>query len=380
MMSSIPHGGKLVTRFVPTSLDQLKELNTLEITQSELSDLECIGTGAYSPLEGFMNQSDYQNVLKQMRLGNGFIWPLPITLSVPGHVSTDISAGKRVALTFEGDRYGVIDIEEVYEVDLFSEAQLIYGTTELEHPGVAKLFARSPFYVGGKVTLIKRLPSSFPAHIFTPQETRNRFIQKGWNTIVGFQTRNPVHRAHEYIQKVALEQVDGLFLHPLVGETKSEDVPAYVRMKCYQTLLKNYYPADRSMLGVFPGAMRYAGPREALFHALVRKNYGCTHFIIGRDHAGVGDYYGTYDSQNIFNLFSEQELGIVPVKLEHSFYCMKCEQMTSKKTCPHDNEQHIHLSGTKVRKMLREGNVPPFYFSRPEVVEILLEYYHEHKG
>ncbi|WP_370529783.1 sulfate adenylyltransferase [Alkalihalobacillus sp. AL-G] len=379
-MSSIPHGGKLVTRFVPTSLDQLKELNTLEITQSELSDLECIGTGAYSPLEGFMNQSDYQNVLKQMRLGNGFIWPLPITLSVPGHVSTDISAGKRVALTFEGDRYGVIDIEEVYEVDLFSEAQLIYGTTELEHPGVAKLFARSPFYVGGKVTLIKRLPSSFPAHIFTPQETRNRFIQKGWNTIVGFQTRNPVHRAHEYIQKVALEQVDGLFLHPLVGETKSEDVPAYVRMKCYQTLLKNYYPADRSMLGVFPGAMRYAGPREALFHALVRKNYGCTHFIIGRDHAGVGDYYGTYDSQNIFNLFSEQELGIVPVKLEHSFYCMKCEQMTSKKTCPHDNEQHIHLSGTKVRKMLREGNVPPFYFSRPEVVEILLEYYHEHKG
>ncbi|WP_257349089.1 sulfate adenylyltransferase [Pseudalkalibacillus decolorationis] len=378
-MPSIPHGGKLISRYDPSSLEQVKKLKKIELSQSDLSELECIGTGAYSPLEGFMNQSDYDSVLKQMRLKDGTIWPLPINLSVSQEVSNELSAGVRVALSFEGETYGFIDVEEIYKVNLGNEAQLFYGTGDSNHPGVEKLLSRSPFYVGGPVTIIKRIPSSFPTHTLTPEETRDRFRLNGWETIVGFQTRNPVHRAHEYIQKVALEQVDGLFLHPLVGETKPDDVPAHVRMKCYQTLLNNYYPSDRSILGVFLGAMRYAGPKEALFHAIVRKNYGCTHFIVGRDHAGVGDYYGTYDSQNIFNQFSAKELGIVPLKFDHSFYCKKCEQMASSKTCPHTNKDHIHLSGTKVRQMLKQGLLPPKHFSRPEVVKLLLEYYRKQK-
>ncbi|MCF6409150.1 sulfate adenylyltransferase [Pseudalkalibacillus salsuginis] len=378
-MTSVPHGGRLINRFGFICTEEFTNLKKIELTRGQLNDLDCIASGVYSPLEGFMTKDDYDNVLDYMRLKTGEIWTIPITLPIDETRISELKDEKRVLLVYDSDVYGVLEVDDIYHVDLKREAELIYGTVDPDHPGVKKLYGRPSVNIGGQITMFKRVTASFPNHTYAPEETRLIFQQKGWNTIVGFQTRNPIHRAHEYIQKTALEHVDGLFLHPLVGETKSDDVPAEVRMKCYEVLLDNYYPKDRYLLGVFSSSMRYAGPREAVFHAIVRKNFGCTHFIIGRDHAGVGDYYGTYDAQRLLNQFKGDDLGIVPVCLEHSFYCRKCDQMTSLKTCPHDSENHIHLSGTKVRKMLKEGTVPPLYFSRKEVVDILIDYYQKLK-
>jgi sulfate adenylyltransferase len=365
-----PHGGELVDRTGerPEGLDSLEAVS---LTSRELSDLDMLASGALSPLTGFMGREDYERVVEEMRLAGGLPWALPVCLAVE-----EAPNGDRIALAGDDGRpLAVLEVEEVYEYDKEREASQCFRTTDEEHPGVARLYAQHDRYVAGPVTVFERLEPAFPQLHKDPAATRALFADRGWRRVVGFQTRNPIHRAHEYLTKCALETVDGLLIHPLVGETKSDDVPAETRVAAYDALVERYYPQERVVVSAFPAAMRYAGPREAIWHAICRKNYGCSHFIVGRDHAGVGDYYGTYDAQLIFDELEPHELDVEPMFFEHAFYCRACGQMATPKTCPHSGDDHVFLSGTKVRELLSEGKLPPEEFSRPEVAEILIEAY-----
>ncbi len=374
-----PHGRALVNRLATGERalkleDEARRLPVVRLDAFELSDLEMIAIGGFSPLEGFMTHADYESVVREMHLANGLAWSLPVTLAVTSQQAAELSPASRVALADgEGKPLGVLDLEDVFRADHQEEARFVFRTTETAHPGVKYLASRGEVYLGGRVELFRRPRHAFSHHRLDPADTRRIFAERGWNTVVGFQTRNPVHRAHEYIQKTALEIVDGLLLHPIAGETKSDDVSLEVRLRCYEALVKNYYPRDRVLLSLNPASMRYAGPREAIFHALVRKNFGCTHFIVGRDHAGVGGYYGPYDAQTIFSGFAAGELGITPLFFEHTFYCRACDGIASPKTCGHGNESRVILSGTQVRSILREGGRLPAEFTRPEIAAILQE-------
>ncbi len=374
-----PHGGMLVDRVLRGVLKEAAEeraasLKKVSLSPTSVSDLELIAIGAFSPLTGFLAKSDYESVVQDMRLSNGLVWSIPITLPVSRELADELREGEELAL-MEGERIlGIMELTERFEYDKVREARLVYRTTQAAHPGVARLYRQGEVLLGGDIYLLNRpADRRFAEFRHDPAQTRRMFAQRGWRRIVAFQTRNPIHRAHEAIQKTALEVCDGLLLHPLVGETKSDDIPADVRMKSYESLLRLYYAADRVVLAVFPAAMRYAGPREAVLHALARKNYGCTHFIVGRDHAGVGGYYGTHDAQLIFDDFSECEIGITPLFFEHMFYCRKCGGLVSVKTCPHGPEEHLVMSGTEVRERLSRGEMLPEEFTRPQVGKILID-------
>jgi len=375
---AIPHGGELQVRLV--SPDRAHELEAeaaglpaIELSPWEVSDLELFAGGALSPLTGFMGDEDVRSVRDRLRLSNGLVWSVPVMLPVTADQAAALTEGERVALTADGQVLAVLTVTETYSYDREKLAAAVYGTSDSAHPGVARTLAQPDHAVAGPVEVLRVPEGTFPERRLTPVQVREEIGRRGWRTVVGFQTRNPVHRAHEYLQKVALEQVDGLLLHPLVGETKGDDIPADVRMKCYEALIANNYPPDRVLLSVFPASMRYAGPREAIFHALLRKNYGCTHFIVGRDHAGVGQYYGTYDAQRVFDQFDRDEIGIEILRFEHSFWCRACGGMATTRTCPHGGDDRVVLSGTRVREMLRAGEDLPQEFTRPEIARVLLD-------
>ncbi|MEO1130804.1 MAG: sulfate adenylyltransferase [Planctomycetota bacterium] len=378
-----PHGGTLVNRLASddkakTLTSEAASLKRIDLTAKQSCDLEMIGIGAFSPLTGFMGKADFESVCRDMKLADGNIWPIPILLSVD---KADAPAvGDRVALHApNGVLQGVMTIEEVFAHDKKLEIPNVFRTEDDAHPGVAQVLKEGDTCLAGPVDVVTMCvdpdgPEAFLDHRLTPAQTRAHFTERGWKTVAAFQTRNPIHRAHEYLCKCAQEITDGLLIHPLVGETKEGDIPANVRMECYDVLIKDYFHPDRTMLSVMPAAMRYAGPREAVLHALIRKNYGITHFIVGRDHAGVGDYYGTFDAQNIFDDLDEDNLEIEPLKFEHSAWSHKAQGMVSNKTFPMLEGDRVFLSGTKVRDMLAKGERPPAEFSRPEVADVLIRW------
>lgn len=381
MKQITPHGGRLVNLLLPEKEARALEakaagLPRLTLNPRETADLEMLATGALSPLEGFMTKADYEGVVDTMHLASGPAFTIPITLSATDEQAGNLKEGDSVALFDErGDLLAVMDLQSKFQPDKTHEAEKVLLTTDEAHPGVQYLQSIGGWYLGGPLQVVRK-----PAHDdfnnfrLDPKETRVLFKAKGWRTVTAFQTRNPIHRAHEYLQKCAMELVDGILIHPLMGATKSDDIPGPVRMECYHALLENYYPNDRVALSIFPAAMRYAGPREAIWHAIIRKNYGCTHLIVGRDHAGVGSYYGTYDAQSIFEKFEPGELEITPMFFDHSFFCKRCGNMASIKTCAHGKEDHVFLSGTKVREMLNNGKDLPGEFTRPEVATVLLKH------
>jgi len=376
-----PHGGELVDRVLTGDkrkfwLEKAESLPHIIVDSLTLSDIELISIGAMSPLEGFMCRNDYNHVVEHMRLSSGIPWSLPIVLGVSHDEADNLDVGSHVTLKDEkNDIIAILHLQEKYTVNKEREAAFVYKTKNIAHPGVAYIMKqRGDVLLGGDIDVIN-LPihEKFNEYRLRPAETRHSFEQKGWKRIVAFQTNNPIHRADEYIQKCALEICDGLFIHPLEDETKENDISMDVRMKCYETLIENYFPHDRVMLSVFPALMRYAGPREAIFHAIVRKNYGCTHFIVDRDYANVGDFYAPYEAQEIFKEFGTHEMEIKALLFEDAYYCTKCMKVVTQKTCPHSPEDHISLSDKKVKEMLAKGEQPPVEFTRSEVADILIK-------
>lgn len=379
-MTIAPHGGTLVSRLLSgAALEKARaeaaSLPKITVTGYTAFDIDGIGKGIFSPLTGFMNEEQTRNVLDTMHLAPGLPWTIPILLAVDKAEGDALEVGSRIAIEDdEGDIAAILTLSEKFKLDHRELAEKVYGTTDNSHPGVAYTLSLGPVFLAGDLDVLKARTIDFQDYNLTPEETRAAFEKHGWKRIVAFQTRNPIHRAHEYLTKCALEMCDGLLIHPLMGTTKSDDIPGDVRMRCYQALLENYYPQDHVMLSLMPVNMRYAGPKEAIMHALIRKNYGCTHFIVGRDHAGVGNFYGTYEAHEIFEKFNPDEIGIHPLFFEHAFFSRKTASMASKKTCPGTDADHVFLSGTKVREMLKRGEMPPEEFTRPEVAKVLIEW------
>jgi sulfate adenylyltransferase len=384
-----PHGGTLRPLLISgkelqQEISDAASLPVVRCTSRETSDLIMLAIGAFSPLTGFASREDYRQIVETMHLSNGTLWPVPITLSAGRQQAETLTVGETVALVDDesGELMGTMRIEDKYTYDKEKEAKHVFGTSDPAHPGVAKLFAQKDVLLGGPVKALSEgpYPDWYGTHYARPAECRALFSSKGWKTIAAFQTRNPIHRSHEYCTKIALELCDGLFIHPLVGKLKDDDIPADVRMQCYHVLLQNYYPADRTLMRVYPMEMRYAGPREALLHAIIRQNFGCSHLIVGRDHAGVGNYYGPFDAQRIFDQLKPEELYIQPLKIDWTFWCYECGGMASTKTCPHPKERRLLISGTRLREMLTNGEALAPEFSRPEVLSILQSFYQNQKG
>lgn len=379
-MAIKPHGGVLINRLLDgaalkASEETAKNLARIQVDGYTAFEIDGIAKGIFSPLTGFMNAEQTQSVIDTMRLRPGIPWTIPILLHVSEAEAARLEPGQDVAIEDErGDTVAILHLAEKFRMDKKELAEKVYKTTEDKHPGVAYTYSHGPVYLAGDVDVLKAREVEHQEYNLAPAQTRAAFEARKWRRIVAFQTRNPIHRAHEYLTKCALEMCDGLLIHPLMGTTKSDDIPGDVRMKCYKVLLDRYYAPEHVMLSIMPVNMRYAGPKEAIMHAIMRKNYGCTHFIVGRDHAGVGNYYGTYDAHYIFDEFSREEMDITPLFFEHTFFSKVTNEMGSPKTCPGGPEDRVFLSGTKVREMLGRGELPPAEFTRPEVAQVLIEW------
>ncbi|MET1160536.1 MAG: sulfate adenylyltransferase [Thermoprotei archaeon] len=371
-----PHGGKLVNRVVTGKrrehlLEEARELPSIDISYERAVDVMDIAHGVFSPLEGFLTREDYENVLHDMRLSNDLPWTIPIVLDVNRSEITGVKESDDIALRYRGEVIAIMKIEEIYEWDKKEHAKRVYKTADPNHPGVAKTFERKELLIGGSIDLLNEIDYPLKNRVLWPIETRVLFKEKKWKRVVAFQTRNVPHLGHEYVQKAALTFVDGLLIHPLIGWKKPGDYRDEVIFKAYEVLVEHYYPKNTVVLAGLLMNMHYAGPREAIHHAIVRKNFGCTHIIIGRDHAGVGNYYGPYEAWDIFNEFPD--LGITPLFIREAFYCKKCGGMVNEKICPHSEEYRVRISGTKIREMLRHGEIPPSYMMRPEVAKAVIE-------
>ena len=386
-MSSLvqPHGGQGLKPLLLEGEELVAErkraakLTRINISSREAGDLIMLGIGGFTPLEGFMGREDWRSVCDDMHTADGLFWPIPITLSTDGVTADGFSEGEDVAL-YDPERdeiLGILTLKEKYHIDRAHECRSIFGTEDAEHPGVKMVMEQGEVNLAGPVRVLSQggYPESYPEIYLTPAQTRDLFERKGWSTVAAFQTRNPMHRSHEYLAKIAIELCDGVLVHSLLGKLKPGDIPAEVRQKAIGTLIENYFVSDTVVQSGYPLDMRYAGPREALLHAVFRQNYGCSHLIVGRDHAGVGDYYGPFDAQKIFDEVPASALQTQPLKIDWTFWCDRCEGMASMRTCPHDAEYRLLLSGSKLRKLLSEGDPVPANFSRPEVLSILREYY-----